>query len=695
MFFPDVKKLRHILVSLRFSILSIFVTLFVIAMSLLITINYFHSAKNILFTAKNLMHETSLALSREFSSEISTAERDNRFSAELIEGNVLSVKSPAELVTYTLDLATHFNIVQAAFWGDEKGNFTIAKYAADDTITSEIMDRDKSPATHEIIYRNKKGQVIKRESSSDFSYDPRTRPWYTHAKEMKTTSWTDIYPYHPDPYLGISVATPVYKNKKLIGVFGLDVRLDWLSWYIGEQNISQNGVIHVLTTDGTLLAHPRLPPINHQKNLIDIHDFSEPQLAAAYDIYKKTGKEEFDFVFKGKEYLAVYSVLPHFAMHGWVIGIVVPASDFTGDLKETSLLNLEISLIILILGIVFVSGLVTRVVSPIKKLVIETARIKNFDLESKVRIESRIKEVMALSDSIQAMKTGLRAFQRYVPATLVRELIEHDEHAQIGGSKKTLTIFFSDIEDFTTIAEQMDPNMLMSHMCEYFDELSHIIMEEKGTIDKYIGDSIMAFWGAPARVEVPSRHAALAALACKKRLVHLNKKWRSEGKAALVTRIGLHKGDVVVGNVGSSERINYTAVGDSINMASRLEGLNKVYHTSIMISEEVYRVIENEFVCRKVDRVVIKGKAANYNIYELLSQTKSELSFDIDLYRDTFDKAFSAYEHGEWDAALHQFEKCTKIFPEDTVVAVFILRCYYLKEHPQADWNGVWRVTSG
>lgn len=348
-------------------------------------------------------------------------------------------------------------------------------------------------------------------------------------------------------------------------------------------------------------------------------------------------------------------------------------------------------MLILIFGVIFVSSVISRVVRPIKRVVNQIDKIKQFDLSGQRVIESRIEEVILLSKAVQALRSGLRAFQKYVPATLVRQLIETGQGAAVGGAKKDLTVFFSDIENFTALAENMDPNLLMEYLCEYFDALSKIITAEEGTIDKYIGDSIMAFWGAPIVTPDPCHRAARSALNCMRCLEMLNKKWEAEGRQRLLTRIGLHRGDAVVGNVGSAERINYTALGDAINVASRLEGLNKIYFTKIMVSEVIYQNIKDHFVLRLVDSVVVKGKAVSGNVYELLAETKAELSFDIDSYREMFMQGFALYQRAEWDAAKALFEKCLLIYPADSVAPIFIRRCDELKAHPREQWDGVWR----
>ena len=239
----------------------------------------------------------------------------------------------------------------------------------------------------------------------------------------------------------------------------------------------------------------------------------------------------------------------------------------------------------------------------------ETENIKEFNLDGEIKINSRIKEVINLKDAIHSMKIGLKLFQKYIPKVLVRQLIESGEDIRIGGVRKKLAIFFSDIKNFTTISEKTDPNLLMLQMGEYFEALTQIIINEKGTIDKYIGDSIMAFWGSPLPDVNPCHHAAKAALRCQKKLDMLNAQWANKGNNTFYTRIGIHTGDAIVGNVGSTERFSYTAIGDSINVASRLEEINKNYKTKIIVSDAMYEEIKDQFILRMIDCVVVKGRS--------------------------------------------------------------------------------------
>jgi len=283
-------------------------------------------------------------------------------------------------------------------------------------------------------------------------------------------------------------------------------------------------------------------------------------------------------------------------------------------------MTMGFTLIGLFMSALIISYFVNRIVKPIKMLAAETEQIKQFNLDGNSRVVSRIKEVMLLKSAIDAMKKGLRHFQRYVPKVLVQQLIALGPNAHIDGEKKQLAVFFSDIENFTSIAETMEPQQLIRQLGEYFEALTQIIILENGTIDKYIGDSIMAFWGAPLVDDAGAIHAARAALRCQEKLISLNAKWRQLGLSPLQTRMGIHLGDAIVGNLGSSERWNYTAIGDTVNIASRLEGLNKAFHSQIVVSDKVYEQTKAIFTFKLLGSVALKGRSEKIVVYELLGE---------------------------------------------------------------------------
>jgi adenylate cyclase len=293
---------------------------------------------------------------------------------------------------------------------------------------------------------------------------------------------------------------------------------------------------------------------------------------------------------------------------------------------------------------------------------------------------------------------SLRSFTKYMPRSLVLKLLKSGQDIELGGETRQLTILFSDVESFTSVSERMAPDDLMHHISDYFENLTRIILSQSGTIDKYIGDAIMAFWGAPDEDPDKNTHACRAALLCQARLKVLNETWVREEKPPLVTRIGIHTGDCVVGNMGSSERMNYTLIGDSVNLASRLEGVNKIYGTHIIISEAVYENVKGQFLARPLDIVAVKGKEKGVRIYELVGQYNAEPEIvptpEQEAFTREFTRGFEFYLKMNWDIALNSFsalKNTNNLYPE--IVEMYIDRCKtFRKTPPSDDWDGVYHL---
>ena len=285
------------------------------------------------------------------------------------------------------------------------------------------------------------------------------------------------------------------------------------------------------------------------------------------------------------------------------------------------------------------------------------------------------------------MKKGLRSFKKYVPADLVRQLIDLEKEAVLGGEKRTITILFSDIADFTTISEQLSAEALVEVLGVYFHEMSSIILQNGGTIDKYIGDAIMAFWGAPVPQTNHASLACMSALKCQDYLDRL----AAAGKPFFRTRIGIHTGEVIVGNIGDEERLNYTIIGNSVNLANRLEGLSKYYGTRIIISDETMAQVAGEFVTRKLDLVAVKGQFHGMGVYELVGNG-DDLAPDRLEFIELYHRAIDLYFRRRWQEALPIFQEALrKSGGADSASVLMAQRCTeYLATPPPEDWNGIY-----
>jgi len=287
------------------------------------------------------------------------------------------------------------------------------------------------------------------------------------------------------------------------------------------------------------------------------------------------------------------------------------------------------------------------------------------------------------------MKLGLRALEKYVPSDLVRVLLSQTSEVELGGKIKNLSIMFTDIEGFTSISEQMQPMEITNYLADYLDIMSTIIRKYHGTVDKYIGDAVMAFWGAPLNVDNQELAACDAALLCKQSIEELDV--MNPDRPPFRTRFGINAGEVLVGNIGSNNRFNYTIIGDHVNVASRLEAINKVYGTSIIISRFVWDKVNTVMFTRKLDLVAVKGKSQPIEIYELLGRKDEVIAKDILDATALHEQALEQYLRQNFAAALAAFQQGHQRYPFMKSFALFADRCEsFLQTPPQKDWKGEW-----
>jgi len=284
------------------------------------------------------------------------------------------------------------------------------------------------------------------------------------------------------------------------------------------------------------------------------------------------------------------------------------------------------------------------------------------------------------------------AFQYYLTPTVINEILTDPSKLKLGGEKKDLSVMFSDIRGFTTISEQLSPEALVSLLNEYLTAMTNKVFKYDGLLDKYIGDAIMAVFGAPIDQPDHALRACRTALEMMEELRNLQKKWESEGKPKIDIGIGINSGDMVVGNMGSEMRFDYTVMGDNVNLASRLEGLNKEYGTHIIISENTFERVKNDLIAREIDAVRVKGKRLPVKIYELIGEKKDAPLHEA--YIRTFEEALARYRAQQFDEAAGLFEKTLELRPGDPPSLMYLKRLVELKENPPgADWDGVFTMT--
>ncbi len=286
------------------------------------------------------------------------------------------------------------------------------------------------------------------------------------------------------------------------------------------------------------------------------------------------------------------------------------------------------------------------------------------------------------------------AFSTYLAPTVVKELIANPERLQLGGQSLETTILFLDIAGFTALSERFDAKTLVQIMNRFLDKITNIVISHDGMIDKFIGDAVMAVWGAPIANPKHGQLACEAALQIRSRLQTLASEELSLTGAAISARMGINSGNVVAGNIGGEKRFDYTVLGNEVNLASRLEGVNKLYNTEIIIGENTHQLLDGEFELREIDAVRVKGKTVAVRIFELQGPTGS-LDKTQAQRNQHFAEGLGHYKQQSWQTAIEEFQLALEHIAHDGPALVYVERCKELNDHPPSpDWDGVYDITT-
>lgn len=347
-------------------------------------------------------------------------------------------------------------------------------------------------------------------------------------------------------------------------------------------------------------------------------------------------------------------------------------------------------------GTAFVTS---RVRFGLANLTREAEAIRRLDLADPVAVPGGGAELATLAKTLGTTKSALRLFSVYVPRDLVRKLMAEGAEAKLGGERRRLTVMFSDVQGFTTIAERMDPEELMKVTSTYFQALTDDLLAHHATIDKYIGDAVMAIWNAPKRDLAHAMHACHGALHARALTQKLEEEFAARGWPRMRTRFGVHSGDAVVGNVGSSDRMAYTAIGSMVNLASRLEGMNKLYGTQILVSEATRIGAGSAFVFRPVDLVLAKGSQDPLEVHELIGLSVAANPDDAPLLADhrlvgrlpAWGEAIRRFRAGQFDRATEALHEAGDP-ATDPLIAAYAARIALHPDGPPTGWSPVTRL---
>lgn len=692
-----------------------FLALFSLIIAGIVFYGYQSNLEIMLKSSDELLYQISETITRQIDSHLEPANKNGIVIKKLLETNAISsstVDFNEKLFIEALETYPQF---QSIYFGFENGNYFMTSRDLYDIFVTKILTRTSFPWGIRLITRDSNQVLISNEEQKDLSYDIRYETWFTSTKNSRKTLWTTTGKNK------FACIQPLFdEDNSFLGVIGIDFTLIEIDSFLKTLKIGEEGMAFICNEQGDIISHPakannkkigKRPqpksPIKVDKLLGSSAESNEESSAERYAInyYKENydNKEfkilKFNFDYKSERYIALFRPIKEkFGKerlgNQWTLGIIVPEENFIGSISRVHETTLLFSFWLLVIAGFLTATLAKEITEPIHKAIQEANRIQTLNFEGEVDLQSPITEIQNMSDTMNSMKKALSAFKKYVPFEIVRDLVTEKNDAKLEAQSNKITILFTDIADFSSISEETNPRELVAQLSEYFDLIAKIIHNHNGTIDKYIGDSVMAFWGAPIPNDNQAKEACFAALEIEKSIQGLNSKWMKEGKKAFFTRIGINTGVSLIGNFGSSERFNYTAVGDSVNVASRLEGLNKVYGSQIIVSESTEKEAGNELIFRVLDIVAVKGRQQSITIYQLLGSIADYRSRILVRLSEMSERALVHYLSREWIEAEEKYKIILEHYPEDKTAKMFIERCKKLRENPlDNNWDGVYRLT--
>ena len=556
---------------------------------------------------------------------------------------------------------------------------------AETRFASRMIDRSSGDVPLDrYVFLDAEARRLGDGSAGPTTYDARQRAFWRHAERLQSDR-TQPAVAIADPYVigsvgkfGVSVLAPVVRDGKLVAAVATNFTLDRVSQYLQAHPASANATTLVVSRDGTVIVHPDPAEMADRRGgeIVSrrVGDISNAAVRAAFARRSELKSDYFTFtaLADGAEYVALF--VPFLGEFGkpWEIVIVAPTDDFIGPLRRNNRLMAIVGTAVIIVLLLLISGFARLISRPLVGLVREIHAIERFSLDTEVRLSSNIREVKQLIGATQMMKTALRAFTAYVPREVVRGLLLSGRPIELGGRSSHLTIMFTDLEAFSTLAEKSPARALLDQVSTYLGMVTRAVNETSGSVDKFIGDSVMAFWGAPLADDDHAYHACVAAVHSNRRLAAQNVLWQEAGLPELHMRVGIHSDAVLVGNVGSMERMSYTVMGDGVNIAARLEGINKQFGTSICISHSVFRECGERLWLRPIDQVAVKGRRGGILIYELLAIRGGEADLaaspaEQDLCRRTAE-AYALMSGGDLAAAACAYDDIASTFNDPLAV---------------------------
>jgi adenylate cyclase len=523
---------------------------------------------------------------------------------------------------------------------------------------------------------------------TDFRVADRT--WFKTGIKAEDPEWFKVtdHPIGERPSIAFAGPIDVYQERQ--GVLAIIIEYTRLARFLSQLEVGRTGTAFIFDGSGELVAAPdkeadELHPARGDQTLLPLAKMALARAGTDKEAWRSrltSGGEAYEVA------------LTPLSFPGWRLATVIPEAEFLGPV-ETTLRRLIIGLAIGAVLAALASALLARTViaTPLSRVVGEIRHVETFALEQVRRHPSRVKEIASLSGAIAEMASGLSAFRKFIPADLVRALLRQGVEAKPGGAIQELSVMFVDVAGFTGLSERMG-DRVVPLLSRYLDLASEVVVANGGTIDKFIGDAVMAFWGAPQPQADHAARCCRAALGIQRAIAESG--LVDDLGHPLQIRIGINSGRMLVGNIGSELRLNYTVIGDAVNVASRLESANKSYGTQILIGEATERLARGAVITREIDSIAVYGREEGIAVHELIGLAgEADAECEAGSWIARYEQGLAMYRARDFDGAIRQFAAVLDQRADDRPAQIMRDRCaQLLGAAPDRSWRPVAALTS-
>lgn len=472
-------------------------------------------------------------------------------------------------------------------------------------------------------------------------YDPRKRPFWQTAIDHPEGGWSDPYQFATTNARGYTYVLGQKSKMGIDGYWAVNYQIDQLDEFLHSLKIGAEGIVYVLAENGDVIA--------------ESSNQDSQSIGLAWKQYRASQKTSGYFPIKHRIFYA--NPFPKESEIPWTVVTSIHENDFVKPIRRDALHSLMYGLALCFIFLTFTAVFFGRISGRMKEIAWELDEVSNLSFGMRIasHLFSRIREINAMNHGLNKMKVALQSFAKYVPVDLIKKLIFSGKAAEQGAEKKEVTVFFADMAGFTSMSENLQPNEVVQNIEEFLTGVSHEVHKEHGIVDKFMGDAVMALWGVPDPIPDPALAACRAALAIRKKFL---------GNPRMKHRIGINTGYAMVGNFGSDERLDYTAIGDTVNIGARLEKFNKQYGSQILLGPETAAAVQEVLLVRPLNWVMLEGRSHTLLAYELIGE-KREMAENIIKAVSVYAQGLEAYEKQQYREAAALFEQSNALFGGD------------------------------